>query len=212
MKIVKGYSYKEEVGNSVTHFLGAGMAITTLPIFMIKASIIQNRRGLYILGTIIFSLSLILMFSLSASYHIVKTKAAKRVLKVFDHSAIFLLISGTYAAFVFCKIRTFESYIILSVQWFLTFLGIFFKARFAGRFKIVSTIIYLIMGWMVVLIFKDFVSSVSNVSFYLMLASGLTYSVGTIFYLIKSVSYMHMIWHLFVLGGGILSFLAVYYS
>src|SRR5690606_31684311 len=127
------------------------------------------------------------------------------------HCAIFLLIAGTYTPFLLVNMRGPTGWTLFAIIWGLAFAGIVFKIFFAGRFQILSVSIYLLMGWLIVFASSELVAKVAEGGVMLLAAGGITYSIGVIFYMLKRVPYTHAIWHLFVLGGSLCHFLAVFY-
>lgn len=207
----KNYSKSEDIANSITHFLGAGLSIAAIAILAYRGAKLGNSK--HVIGFVVFGISLLLLYSMSAIYHMLPYNSkVRKVFKILDHSAIYILISGTYTPYLLTVVQGAAAWIIFGLQWGLTTLGILFKIKFAGRFKLLSTIIYLVMGWMIVVVFKNLKMNLSPLALNLLVASGITYSLGTIFYMMKNVKYTHAIWHLFVMGGSILSFLSVFYS
>ncbi len=207
----KNYSKGEDIANSITHFLGAGLSIAAIILLAYRAVKFGNTK--HLIGFVVFGVSLLLLYTMSAVYHMVpQGTKARKIFKILDHSAIYVLISGSYTPYLLTIIQGAAAWVIFSIQWSLTTLGILFKIKFAGKFKLFSTIIYLIMGWMIVLVFKNLKMNLSPLALNFLIASGITYSIGTIFYMMKKVKYTHAIWHLFVLGGSTLNFLSVFYS
>ena len=207
----KNYSKGEDIANSITHFLGAGLSIAAIAILAYRGAKLGDAK--HVVGFVIFGISLLLLYSMSAVYHMLPPMSkARRIFKILDHSAIYVLISGSYTPYLLTVIQGAAAWVIFGLQWGLTTLGILFKIKFAGRFKLLSTIIDLMMGWMIVVVFKNLKMNLSPLALNLLIASGITYSLGTIFYMMKKVKYTHAIWHLFVMGGSILNFLSVFYS
>lgn len=205
------YSKGEDIANSVTHFLGAALSLVAIGVLAYKGLKLGSIK--HIVGYSIFGVSLLLLYTMSGIYHILpEGSKARKIFKILDHSAIYILISGSYTPYLLTVIQGAAAWIIFGIQWGLTTLGILFKVKFAGRFKLFSTIVYLVMGWMVVVVFKNLKINLPPLALNLLIASGITYSVGTIFYMMKKVKYTHAIWHLFVMGGSILNFLSVFYS
>ena len=207
---MKKYSHIEEYMNSVSHYLGAGMAIPGLIFLIVRAVNLGTLN--HIISFAIFGSALILLYTMSGTYHLLYPGKIKDVFKVLDHSAIYILISGSYTPYLLTVVEGRSAMILLIVQWSLTLMGIMFKMKFAGRFTFVSTLIYLFMGWMVMFIYKNLRINLDPVSLRLLVASGVTYTVGAVFYLMKRVRYTHVVWHLFVVGGSVLNYLSVYYS
>lgn len=208
---IKDYTKGEDVANSITHMLGAGLSIAGIAILAYRGAQLGSVK--HVVSYVIFGISLLLLYSMSSVYHMLPEESkARKIFKILDHSAIYILISGTYTPYLLTVVQGAGAWIIFGIQWGLTLIGILFKVKFAGRFKLLSTIIYLAMGWMIVFVFSNLKANLSPLALNLLVASGITYSAGTIFYMMKKLKYTHAIWHLFVLGGSILSFLSVFYS
>lgn len=199
----------EEYLSAITHYIGAGMAISGL-VALINRSIKVGETG-YIAGSIVFGAALIFLYTMSGTYHILKTGKVKQVFRVLDHVAIYVLISASYTPYIFTVLTGKTKWIIFFAQWGLTLIGVVFKIFFTGRFKLVSTLIYLFMGWMIVFVFKDIKTALNVVSLNCLIAGGITYSVGAIIYMIKKIKFGHAIWHLFVIGGSVCNYLSIYY-
>lgn len=207
----KNYSKSEDVANSITHYLGSALSIAAIAILAVRAAKYGSAK--HVVGFMIFGISSLLLYSMSAVYHTMKPNGkARRVFKILDHSAIYILISGTYTPYLLTVVQGASAWVIFGIQWGLTAIGILFKVKYAGRFRLFSTIIYLVMGWMIVAVFKNLKTNLDPLALKLLVASGITYSIGTIFYMMKKVRYTHALWHLFVLGGTTLSFLSIFYS
>ena len=199
----------EEWINSMTHYLGVVLALIGNGALLVHSYRTENTG--YFVGSIIFTISLILLYTMSGTYHIVFNPKVKKIFKILDHSAIYILIAGSYTPYLLGVFEGNTKWIFFFVQWGMTLLGIFFKIFYAGRFKVLSTLIYLFMGWMIILVYKDLVVLIPNFSLKLLIFSGISYSVGTIFYLMKKLKFSHGIWHLFVLSGSIFNYFSVYY-
>ncbi len=199
----------EEWINSMTHYLGVILALIGNGALLVHSYRTENTG--YFVGSIIFTISLILLYTMSGTYHIVFNPKVKKIFKILDHSAIYILIAGSYTPYLLGVFEGNTKWIFFFVQWGMTLLGIFFKIFYAGRFKVLSTLIYLFMGWMIILVYKDLVVLIPNFSLKLLIFSGISYSVGTIFYLMKKLKFSHGIWHLFVLSGSIFNYFSVYY-
>ena len=199
----------EEWINSMTHYLGVILALIGNGALLVHSYRTENTG--YFVGSIIFTISLILLYTMSGTYHIVFNPKVKKIFKILDHSAIYILIAGSYTPYLLGVFEGNTKWVFFFVQWGMTLLGIFFKIFYAGRFKVLSTLIYLFMGWMIILVYKDLVVLIPNFSLKLLIFSGISYSVGTIFYLMKKLKFSHGIWHLFVLSGSIFNYFSVYY-
>ena len=203
------FSRGEEIADFVSHTVGAGLSILAFIILTIRASWVRD------VGTIIsfmaFGFGLIVLYTMSSIYHGLKPGTAKMVFEIFDHSAIYILIAASYTPFLYLVVNSPMNKVILAIQWIVCFLGILFKAFFTGKFKLFSTLLYLIMGWMIVFAWNDLINNINRVSLIYLVLGGVLYSLGTIFYSWKICKFNHMIWHIFVIMGSISHFFAVYY-
>lgn len=204
------YSKGEEIFNGVSHIVGGGLGVLFLIFSCIYGGLFL--KPLEIIALIIYSISMILLYTMSSLYHMIKHPVAKKVFRIFDHCSIFVLIAGTYTPYILLSITTIEGYIVLGVVWFLAILGITFNGINMNwkAVKILSYIAYIVMGWCIVFIFQDLVTHVNNISIWLLFIGGVIYTIGFIFYGIgKKKKWFHSIWHLFVLGGTIAHFISV---
>ncbi|XID74428.1 hemolysin III family protein [Alkanindiges sp. WGS2144] len=203
------YDSKEERINALTHALGALLALI--------AGILLLKKGLGSLttaqstGLIIYSLSMVILFLASTLYHGIQSAKARTFLKQLDHSAIYLLIAGTYTPFLTISLHGLKAQILLWTLWGLAALGIVFKLFFIHQFPRVSLAAYLIMGWLALLVLPDIYHALPRAGLYWLIAGGLSYTLGTVFYAAKRYPYTHAIWHLFVLMGAACHCLAIYF-
>jgi hemolysin III len=188
----------------------AGTTVSTGLVLMVGAAT-ANGTAWHVTSVAIFGTALVLLYTSSTLYHSVPGADRKRVLRKFDHAAIFLLIAGTYTPFLLVSLRGPWGWSLFGVIWGLAAAGIALKFWFAGRFRVTSTVIYLAMGWMVVLAVKPMLAAVGVGGLGLLLVGGLCYTLGAGFYLWKRLPYHHAIWHLFVLGGSGCHWAAVYF-
>lgn len=210
MKNLRRYSKKEEIANSLTHGLGVIFGITALIILLIYS--IRAKDILSIIAFSIYGFCLILMYLSSTLYHSISNKKAKEILRVFDHSSIFLFIAGTYTPVALLSLEGSLRVGIMIAIWSIAIIGVIFKIFTAGKFdryKAISLIIYIAMGWLAIFTFKPIVRMTSLKFMLWILGGGLTYTLGTIFYSNKKIPYNHAIWHLFVLGGTVLHFIGI---
>lgn len=203
------YSRAEEWVNSMTHYVGVILGLVGLGALIVHSEKLHNLG--YTVGGVIFCNSIIILYSMSGTYHILGDGKAKKIFKILDHASIFILIAGSYTPFLLGVFEGRIKWIFLGIQWGLTAVGIIFKIFFTGRYGIISTTIYLLMGWMIVFVFKDLKVLITPLSLNLLVAGGLSYTIGVIFYAMKKVAFAHSIWHLFVLGGTVLQFFSVYF-
>ena len=199
----------EEIANFVSHTAGAGLAILGFIMLIIRASWYNNVSAL--ISYIIFSLGLMVLYTMSSIYHGLKPSTAKNVFEILDHSSIYFLIAASYTPFLVLGLKSNMGITLLVIQWIICALGITFKAFFTGKFKGISTIVYLILGWMIVFSWNELVAKISPISLGFLIAGGILYSLGTIFYMWKVCKFNHMIWHIFVILGSIAHYIAVWF-
>ncbi len=201
-----GYSKKEEFWNAVTHGLGCVLAIPGLVLLVHKAN--GNGSTIELTSYIIFGISMMLLFLCSTLYHTVPVY--KSFFKKLDHSAIFLLIAGTYTPIALIAIGGKLGWTIFWVEWILTLFGVILKQFFVYRFKALSLLIYIGMGWLVIFAYKPVLAHIGTEGFLTLLTGGILYTFGTYFYKNKRIPYNHAIWHLFVLAGCMAMFMSIY--
>ncbi len=204
-----GYSIGEEIANSITHGIGFILAIIGLVAMVITAA--ANGTASHIVSASIFGATMILLYLASTLYHSFQGKRIKQVLKTLDHSAIFLLIAGTYTPFALVSLRGPWGWSLFGTIWGLALAGIIIQLTPLAKIKILSVGLYLAMGWVAIIAVKPMITALNLSGFMLLLLGGITYSVGVIFYVWKKLPYGHAIWHLFVLGGSVFHFFSVYY-
>ncbi|WP_318496384.1 PAQR family membrane homeostasis protein TrhA [Photobacterium leiognathi] len=205
-----GYSVAEEAANSISHGIGLVFGLFGLYLLLEKAFAL-NADTLSIVSYTVYAVSMILLYLASTLYHSVYSVKAKRALKTFDHCAIYLLIAGTYTPFLLIALRTPLAIGLMTVIWALALIGIIAKIAFVYRFKKLSLITYLTMGWLSLIVIYQLAISLSTGGLVLLALGGVIYSLGVIFYVNKRIPYNHAIWHLFVLGGSICHFCAIYF-
>lgn len=200
-------SPREELANAISHGLGALAALAGGSVLITLSAAFGN--GWQLAGAIVFSASLFLLYLASTLYHMTRNLAWRGRLKVFDHCAIFILIAGTYTPFTLVGLREDGGWWLFAAIWTLAVAGVIFKLFFTGRFKGLSTAIYLGMGWMLLTALGPFLRQVPMDTILWLLAGGLSYTAGTYFYMHKRIPFAHAIWHGFVLGGSACHFVAV---
>jgi len=204
---VNNFSLSEEIWHAITHGLGLFLSIIALVMLVSFASIGGNT--LHIISASVYGTALLLMYGSSTFYHAISHHKIKLLLQKFDHSAIYFLIAGTYTPIVLLSVGGFEGWAIFSFEWTLASIGIYLKFRYPNRFELFSLIAYVVMGWIILLSISTLKANIDPVGFWLIVAGGLSYSGGVIFYIKDHINYYHAIWHIFVLVGSILQFLAV---
>lgn len=210
-KITKtNYTTKgEEITNAITHGIGVGLAIAALVILVVFASIYGNAW--YIVSFSIYGATLVILYLSSTLYHSFPKGKVRDIFQIFDHSSIYLLIAGTYTPLTLIALRGPLGWTLFGIIWGLTIAGIIFKIFFIKKFRILSTILYVGMGWLAIFAIKPLYSALTTKSIVFLLIGGAVYTLGTIFYSNKKIVYNHAIWHLFVLGGSICHFFTVFY-
>lgn len=198
----------EERLNAVTHGVGALLALVGLVILITSSRLhgdIWCLVSSYIYGT-----SLVLLYLASTLYHSFTDEKLKYIFKIFDHAAIYLLIAGTYTPFMLVLFRGAVGWTFFGVVWGLAIIGVVFQIFYVNRFKILSTLCYIVMGWLMLLFLKPLVAALPTGGLYWLIGGGLFYTVGALFYLYRWFPYNHMVWHLFVLAGSVAHFITVY--
>ncbi|QKN80585.1 PAQR family membrane homeostasis protein TrhA [Scandinavium goeteborgense] len=207
--ITQGYSLAEEIANSISHGIGLVFGIVGLVLLLMQAAD-ANASATAIASYSLYGGSMILLFLASTLYHAVPHQRAKLWLKKLDHCAIYLLIAGTYTPFLLVGLDSGLARGLMVVIWSLALLGILFKLTIAHRFKVLSLVTYLLMGWLSVIVVYQLAMKLSMGGVALLAAGGVVYTLGVIFYVCKRIPYNHAIWHGFVLGGSVCHFLAIY--
>ena len=200
----------EELLNSITH--GLGLALSVAGFLVLLALSVTRGDAWHVAGCTVFGVTLIFLYGASTLYHSFKALHLKRFLRTLDHSAIYLLIAGTYTPFTLVNLRGALGWSLFAAVWILAVLGIVFKIFFVDRFMALSTVIYLVMGWLGVVAIKPMLTVLPTGGFIWLAAGGLAYTVGVVFFACRKVPYNHAIWHLFVLAGSICHFFAVVVS
>ena len=204
----KRYTVGEEIFSAVSHGIGAGLSVAALVTMVVRAA---HSGDIYtIVAATIFGASLVILYTMSTLYHALTPVGAKKVFRIFDHATIFLLIAGTYTPYLLITMRGTVGWILFCILWALTAIGIVFDAIMLERFHKVEMVLYVAMGWCIVVASKTLVASLAHGGLILLLAGGVLYTLGILFYSLKKIRYMHSIWHLFVLAGSILHYFSVY--
>jgi hemolysin III len=201
------YTKREEIANAITHGIGIPLSIAALVFLLIYA----HRAGttLHISSAIVFGSTMILLYLCSTLLHSLPEGKAKDIFEIFDHSSIYLFIAGTYTPFLFLVIRGTLGWTLFGVIWGIAALGIVFKAFFTKKFLFLSTLMYIVMGWLIIAAWTPLVHTLSPAGIELLVWGGILYTVGTIFYVWRGFPFHHAVWHVFVLGGTALHFFAV---
>jgi hemolysin III len=203
------YTIGEEIANSITHGLGAGLAVAGL-IFLVYYSAAYGTVW-HIVSCAIYGTTLVLLYTISTLYHSIPSPRFKSVMRILDHSAIFLLIAGTYTPFTLVSLRGPWGWSLLGVIWGAAILGILFQTALQKSWVSLTVALYVLMGWAIVVAVKPLLDVIPTEGFLLLLYGGLAYTLGTVFYIWKQMRFHHAIWHVFVLAGSVFHFFAVFY-
>jgi len=207
MSRTENESVIEELANGITH--GIRLALNVVGLVGLVFFPVMRGNARKKTGCTTFGVTLVLLYAASTLYHSFHTPRLKRILKILDHTAIYLLIAGTYTPFTLVNLRGFWGWTLFSLVWGLSVFGILWKLFHVERFQIVSTLVYIAMGWLVLIAIKPVMSAVPLWGIVWLVAGGLFYTVGVLFFAWKRVPYNHAIWHVFVMAGSICHYVAV---
>ena len=206
----RGFTIQQEIVHSTIHGFGILFGIISIPILTALAA--KNANIQAITGASIYGFTFLMLFTFSTTYHGFQQPQVKKVLEIFDHISIYFLIAGTYTPFILIYLRNSFGDLLLIILWGLTLLGIVFKIFFTGRFEIVSVIIYVAMGWILLVGGKRFFSAMPSDVITFIIIGGALYSIGVIFYLWNGYRWNHAVWHFFVLAAAVCHYVAVLLS
>lgn len=204
------YSLGEEIAHAITHGLGVVLGIVAITIMVTLAAL--HGDIWHVVSSVIYGLSIILLFTASTLYHALTHEGAKRIFQLADHAAIFILIAGTYTPFLLVNLRGPWGWSLFIIIWSIALGGVLLETMKKKRIKALSLSLYLGLGWMALVAMKPMLEHVNPTGLWLLLIGGLLYSFGVIFYVRKQMVYHHAIWHVFVLAGAISHFFAVIYG
>lgn len=200
-------SLGEEIANSVSHGVALLAAVVAAPVVVLAA--VRRGDAAGILGASVFVMTMVLLYLASTLYHALPRNRAKRVFQILDHGAIYLLIAGTYTPFTLGVLRGTWGWTLLWLVWGLAIAGVVLKAAGGVRYPVVSTCVYLAMGWLVLIAIKPLWLGVPPWGLFWLLAGGIAYTTGVVFFAARHVRYSHLVWHLFVMAGTTCHFIAV---
>ncbi|WP_426430067.1 PAQR family membrane homeostasis protein TrhA [Winogradskyella sp. HB-48] len=198
----------EEQLNAWSHGIGAALGIVALVLLIVFSD--NDSKPWSLFSVIVYGISFIVLFLASTLYHAVKGEKRKHYFRIVDHISIYLLIAGTYTPVLLITLRESNGWPLFWVVWGIAAFGLILKLFFTGRFEIFSTLLYLVMGWLIVFDFSNLSDAIGPKGVLWLFAGGLSYTVGIIFYAIQRIPYNHVIWHLFVLGGAICHFFMIF--
>lgn len=203
----RAYTLGEEIANSLTHGLGIALAIAALVLLVVFAVLADD--GFKLASAIVYGVTLVLQYAASTLYHALPQPRVKHLFKILDHCGIYLLIAGTYTPFCLVTLREANGWWLFGLIWGLALVGVALEAFWVYRPRWISALLFLGMGWLVVASIGPLVDNLAPAGLWLLVAGGLAYTVGTAFYVLERIRYMHAVWHLWVLVGSVLHFLAV---
>ena len=201
------HDFREELWNAITHGLGAILSVAGGAVLITLAALKGTEWQL--ISAIVFTMALMLLYTASTLYHSIPHTSAKQKLKVFDHCAIYILIAGSYTPFTLIGLREHGGWWLFGIIWILALAGVIFKLFYTGRFELISTLIYIGMGWLVVFAIKPMLQHIDTATLVWLFIGGFFYTLGTIFYMSKKIRYTHAIWHVFVMLGSASHFVAI---
>ena len=201
------YSLGEEIAHGLTHGVGIVLAIAGLCVLVTFSALYGT--AVHVVASSIFGASMIVLYTASTLYHSLPMPETKRIMRVVDHASIYLLIAGTYTPFTLVTLEGAWGWSLFGVVWGLAIVGIIFKLFFTGRFDRLSVAIYVAMGWCGLVAIKPMMAALPTLGLWLLVAGGLAYTGGVIFYLLERMRYHHAIWHLFVMAGTTLHYFVV---
>lgn len=204
---MENHSLREEIANSISHGLGLVLALVAVPVLLLAA--MRDGSSHSVVGVSVFAGTMVLLYLASTLYHSLTHETAKRLFRVFDHTAIFLLIAGTYTPFSLGVLRGPWGWSMLAAVWALAIVGITLKIRRQTRHSRISIVLYVIMGWLAIVAVKPILALVPVPGILLILAGGIAYTAGLGFFAAQRIRYNHLIWHLFVIAGTTCHFFAV---
>lgn len=201
------YTKNEEIVNAVTHGIGVLLSITALVFLIISAN--QNGSVWHVVTFSIYGVSMLILYLSSTLVHSFPEGKVKDLFEIFDHSAIYLFIAGTYTPFTLIVINGALGWTLLTIVWAIALIGVVFKSFFTKKFMVLSTILYIVMGWLIVIAWNPLVETLPTAGITLLVTGGLLYTVGAIFYVWRGFIFHHAVWHLFVLAGSVSHFFTI---
>lgn len=199
----------EEKTNIVSHAIGLGLSIIALLLMLLRAS--GSGSFMNIISAGIFGVSLIALYAASTFYHSAKDPKKRARLRINDHATIYILIAGTYTPFTLVTLNGWVGWTVFGVSWGMAISGVILKLFFTGKFNVLSTLMYVFMGWIIIFAFKPLVNNLSPDGLFWLIAGGVSYTTGAVIYSIKKIHFNHAIFHLFVLLGSFCHFVSVYF-
>ncbi|CAH0347265.1 hemolysin III family protein [Bacillus sp. CECT 9360] len=201
------YSKKEELVNAITHGIGVLLSITALVFLIIFSA--QEGSAWHVVAATIYGVSMLVLYTSSTLVHSFPPGKAKDIFEIFDHSAIYFFIAGTYTPFMLIVLNGALGWTLLGIVWGVALVGVVFKAFFVKKFLYLSTVLYIAMGWLIVVAWNPMAATIPAAGMQLLMVGGLLYTLGAVFYVWRGFPFHHAVWHLFVIGGTAAHFFAV---
>jgi hemolysin III len=199
----------EEKINIISHGIGIIMSVIASVFLIVKG--IEDNNAINLFSYIIYGLSLTLLYSASTIYHNSKTESVRRKLNIFDHASIYVLIAGTYTPYSLITLHGTTGWIVFGIIWGLAISGVILKLFFIGKYKILSTAMYVFMGWLMIIAISPMIENLSKEGLIWLLAGGISYTIGAVLYSIKKIKFNHAIFHILVLIGSVCHFISIYF-
>lgn len=206
--VKKRYTLGEEIFNSVTHGVGSLLSIAGTVVLIVFSAI--NSDACAVVSSAVYGASLIILYTMSTLYHSITNEKAKKFFRIMDHNTIFFLIAGTYTPYTLAVLRSPLGWVLFGIVWGAAAIGIVLNSIDLEKFSKISVVCYIAMGWVIIIAVKPLMSSMPFISFALLVAGGIFYTIGVIFYAIKKVKYFHSVWHIFTVIGSALHYFSVF--
>lgn len=206
--VKKRYTLGEEIFNSVTHGVGSLLSIAGTVVLIVFSAV--NSDAFAVVSSAVYGASLIILYTMSTLYHSITNEKAKKFFRIMDHNTIFFLIAGTYTPYTLAVLRSPLGWVLFGVVWGAAAIGIVLNSIDLEKFSKISVVCYIAMGWVIIIAVKPLMNSMPFISFALLVAGGIFYTIGVIFYAIKKVKYFHSVWHIFTVIGSALHYFSVF--
>lgn len=207
MAKIKKYTLGEEIFNSVSHGVGAGLSVAGTVVLIVSAVIHTNAWG--IVSSCIYGATLIILYTMSTLYHSLTNAKAKAFFRIMDHNTIFLLIAGTYTPITLYFLGGVTGWVLFAIVWGAAVIGIIINSINLEKARIPSIFCYVAMGWVIIFAIKPLIAAMPTVSLVFLIIGGVFYTLGIIFYAIKKVKYFHSVWHLFTVAGSVFHYFSI---
>jgi len=206
-KLKKRYTLGEEIFNSISHGTGSLLSIAGMVVLIVFSAIYADAWA--VVSSCIYGASLVILYTMSTLYHAITNPRAKAFFRIMDHNTIFFLIAGTYTPYTLVTLRGKTGWILFGIVWGAAIIGIILNSIDLEKFKKISLVCYVMMGWVIIFAIKSMIQNLPSYSLIMLLIGGIFYTVGIVFYVIKKIKYFHSIWHLFTVAGSVFHYFSV---